>query len=182
MNFAIDLKTGKLNQIDVPVMKGKKTEDRISKLSLKYSIVRTTALSEDGTDIPISIVFNNQNGALQTPAPCPGPLVLVAYGAYGVSVPVEFDPQIFALLERGFTVAYAHCRGGGEYGAVWHKQGRGHSKWNTCNDYTSCAQYLISKEYTSPSMLCGMGSSAGGLIMGVMANESPNMFAALVMR
>jgi oligopeptidase B len=86
------------------------------------------------------------------------------------------------LLERGYSVTYAHCRGGGEYGQSWHDDGKQMNKWKTFEDFATCAEHLITRSYTIPSLLCGIGSSAGGLIMGVMANQYSHLFGAIIMR
>ena len=101
---------------------------------------------------------------------------------------MHFDPQVYALLERGWLVAFAHCRGGGELGAAWHQAGKGPRKWNTYKDFAACARLLSDRDphrglgVTSPGLMCASGGSAGGLVMGVMANEYPQLFAALLMR
>ena len=213
MHFAVDLKSGVPRKIVETPGRGKKKVDPIKKVLEKYSIITETAVSDDGTELPVTIVFKkclskgithiptakpvptqvpipidsdcssaHVSAEIERPETVPGPLVLIGYGSYGVSIPVGFDPQIIALLERGFTVAYAHCRGGGEYGATWHEQGKGLKKRNTFTDYITIAEYLIKQGYTLPALLCGLGSSAGGLIMGVIANEAPHLFAALIMR
>ena len=212
MHFAVDLKSGLPRKIVDTPGKGKKKVDPIVKILEKYSIITETAVTGDGTraEIPVTIVFKKYTAKCVThpsvkptpisvtnsgdptsaqipvererPEAIPGPMVLIGYGSYGVSVPVGFDPQIIALLERGFTVAYAHCRGGGEFGATWHEQGKKLKKCNTFTDYIAIAEYLIQQGYTVPALLCGLGSSAGGLIMGVVANEAPHLFAALIMR
>lgn len=178
MHFSIDLKSGSLLEHgldDDGTGIGESTSMK-NKLN-KYRITTETVISSDGTEVLLTMV--HPKGAT---LPSPRPFVLIGYGAYGIPVSLEFDPQTLALLEKGFCVGYAHCRGGGELGAAWHAAGRGMLKRNTFNDYKACAEYLIAKGWTSPSLLCGMGVSAGGLIMGVMANECSHLFVALVMR
>ena len=115
----------------------------------------TTSKSIPNTDPNASQTPRSPQTPTSNLTPNPGPMVLIGYGAYGVSVPVEYDAQVFTLLERGFSVGFAHCRGGGEYGAAWHAGGRGLSKRNTFEDYARCAEHLIASGYTSPSQLCG---------------------------
>lgn len=217
MHFSVDLNTGLPRKIEESLVKGKRKINPLQKILEKYTIITETAVSEDGIEISVTIVFKSPSSKDTTPlcnpvhrktalisAPVPspgqksfgtpvsvpgqrlvgspGPMVLIGYGAYGVSVPVDYDPQTITLLERGFTIGYAHCRGGGEYGAKWHSEGREFKKYNTFKDFITCSKYVIERGYTSPSLLCGMGSSAGGLIMGVMANEASQLFAALIMR
>ena len=145
-----------------------------------YRVFTEMALSRDGTSVPVTIVEKRTGDDDITPTP--GPFVLIGYGAYGIPISMEFDPQVMTLLQRGFSVGYAHCRGGGEYGSHWHASGKGMLKWNTFHDFVACAEHLILRRYTAPSFLCGMGTSAGGLIMGVMVNKFPDLFTALIMR
>ena len=178
MHFTIDLKDGSLVKrgLDIGDTGIGEITSMMDKLN-KYRMTTETVNSSDGTEVLLTIV-HPVGGKL----PDPRPFVLVGYGAYGISVSLEYDPQVLALLERGFCVGYAHCRGGGEFGAAWHAAGKGMHKRNTFSDFKACAEYLIANKWTSPSQLCGLGVSAGGLIMGVMANEHSHLFVALVMR
>lgn len=199
LHLTIDLMTSELTRNDCRVRSKESAADSIH--GGEYRIVTEMASSSSSGDcvsVPITVVTRRCT-AIGTaigsgsradphlvphpdPPPVPGPFLLVGYGAYGMSLSVGYDPQVMTLLQRGFSVGYAHCRGGGEYGSHWHTAGKGMLKWNTFNDFAACAEHLISRGYTSPSLLCGMGTSAGGLVMGVMANEFPHLFAALVMR
>jgi protease II len=190
MHFTIDLRTSELKRTDC-LVGSKNTGDLIDRGI--YRIVTEMAPSSStgaSVSVPITIVSKRRSGersgSLSDPTPepvsVPGPFLLIGYGAYGIPLSVGYDPQVMTLLGRGFSVGYAHCRGGGEFGSHWHTAGKGILKWNTFNDFAACAEHVISRGYTSPSLLCGMGTSAGGLIMGVMANEFPHLFAALIMR
>ncbi len=86
-------------------------------------------------------------------------------------------PVSLAWLERGGVLAFAHVRGGGEYGDGWHKAGQKLTKPNTWRDFIACAEYLIEKEYTSPARLAGEGESAGGVLIGRAITERPDLFA-----
>jgi oligopeptidase B len=108
------------------------------------------------------------------------PLLLYGYGSYGLSMPVAFSSNRLSLLDRGMMYAVAHIRGGGELGKPWHDTGRMHLKMNTFTDFISCADYLFGKRYTSPERLVIEGGSAGGLLMGAVANQRPEMFRAVV--
>ncbi|KAL0584183.1 hypothetical protein ABG067_005957 [Albugo candida] len=110
------------------------------------------------------------------------PTLLVGYGAYGTNIEADFELEHLSLLTRGWVIALAHTRGGGELGLSWYYQGRGLSKEHTFDDFYSCARYLLDKRYTSSQLLAGKGTSAGGLLMGVMANRYPHLFQALVMK
>jgi prolyl oligopeptidase len=106
------------------------------------------------------------------------PTVLYGYGAYGDSSDPTFEPNYLAWLERGGVFAYAHVRGGGEYGNDWHTGGQKLTKPNTWRDFIACAEYLVEKKYTSPGRLAGQGISAGGVLIGRAITERPELFAA----
>lgn len=107
---------------------------------------------------------------------------MLGYGAYGASVELGYRPYVSALVDAGWLVALAHVRGGSERGTAWYHAGRQLSKWNSFKDFARCAEYLIDERFTEPKLLCAASSSAGALIMGVMANEYPDMFKALLFR
>jgi prolyl oligopeptidase len=105
-------------------------------------------------------------------------VLLNGYGAYGTSLDAYYDPVNLAWLERGGVLAFAHVRGGGEFGDDWHKAGQKLTKPNTWHDFVACAEYLIEKKYTSPAHLAGEGESAGGILIGRSITERPDLFAA----
>jgi prolyl oligopeptidase len=127
----------------------------------------------DGTLIPLSIV--HQRGLKLDGS---NPVLLNGYGAYGSSLDANFDPIYLAWLERGGVLAFAHVRGGGEYGDDWHKAGQKLTKPNTWHDFIACAEYLVEKKYTTPARLAGEGESAGGILIGRSITERPDLFAA----
>ena len=108
------------------------------------------------------------------------PLLLYGYGSYGLSMESVFRSARLSLLNRGFIFAVAHIRGGQELGRQWYEEGKLLQKKNTFNDFMDCAQALTDKKYTSPSRLFAMGGSAGGLLMGVIANEAPQLFRGII--
>jgi protease II len=112
----------------------------------------------------------------------PGPLLLLGYGSYGVSLPMNYRPEHIVLLEKGWTLAFAHVRGGGELGLAWYHDGYRMKKWNTFLDFAACAEDLIRRGYTTERLMCGEFESAGGLIGGVMINEYPHLFAGIILR
>jgi len=137
--------------------------------------VEVKARSHDGVSIPLSIVYRkgtNLDGA--------NPTLLDGYGAYGYSYSPYFDPTQLAWYEKGAIYAVCHVRGGGEYGEEWHLAGKGATKLNTWRDFIACAQYLIDHKYTSPSHLAGMGTSAGGILIGRAITERPDLFGAAI--
>ncbi len=115
-------------------------------------------------------------GALQAPAPC----LLYGYGAYEHSIDPGFSSLRLSLLDRGFVFAIAHVRGGGELGRSWYEDGKLEAKTNTFSDFIACAQHLIDGGFTQPELLAARGGSAGGLLIGAVANEAPELFCALV--
>ena len=140
-----------------------------------YVSARIFATASDGTKIPCSVVYKNgmrRNGR--------NPLWLYAYGSYGSSIPVTFSYSRLALLDRGVIYAIAHIRGGGEMGELWRDQGRMMSKRNTFTDFIACAEHLIREKYTSADRLAIQGASAGGLLMGTVANMRPDLSRAVL--
>jgi oligopeptidase B len=150
----------------------------------RYVSERVQATAADGTLIPISLVYRRDAFAHEPrwPEESSGgaPLLLYGYGSYGISVPVTFSSNRLSLLDRGVVFAIAHIRGGGELGKPWHDAGRMREKMNTFTDFISCAEFLITKRYSSPGKLMIEGGSAGGLLMGAVANLRPYLFHAVI--
>jgi oligopeptidase B len=144
----------------------------------KYIIERLHAEASDGTEIPISLV--RRRDRIPNPISNKSPLLLYGYGSYGISIPVSFNSNRFSLIDRGFTFAIAHIRGGGELGKPWHDAGRMHKKLNTFSDFIECAEHLIALQYTEQSKLIIEGGSAGGLLMGAVTNLRPDLFKAVI--
>jgi oligopeptidase B len=141
----------------------------------QYVSERLHAASQDGTQVPISIVHRRD-----TPRDGSGPLLLYGYGSYGISVPVAFNSNRLSLLDRGVTFAIAHIRGGGELGKPWHDAGRMDKKRNTFTDFIAAAEHLIAEKHTSSRKLIIEGGSAGGLLMGAVANLRPDLFRIVI--
>ena len=141
----------------------------------QYESKRIWATSEDQKSIPISLVYHKKYRAENSKK-----LVLYAYGSYGSTIDPHFSIARLSLLNRGFTFAIAHVRGGEYLGRPWYDTGKLLQKKNTFNDYKSCALHLINEGYTNEGNLIGMGGSAGGLLMGVALNEYPNLFKAII--
>jgi len=138
-----------------------------------YRCERISATAPDGVSVPISMVY-------RVGVPPDAPTLLYGYGSYGHSIPAGFNSGRLSLLDRGFVYAIAHIRGGAEMGKSWHDQGRMHNKRNTFTDFIACAEQLIALGVTSPAKLAAMGGSAGGLLMGAVANMRPDLFRAIV--
>ena len=143
--------------------------------SKDYVTERLWANAIDGTRVPMSVV-RRQDAPLDGSAPC----LLYGYGSYEISIDPVFSSTRLSLLDRGFVFAIAHVRGGGELGRHWYEQGKMLSKPNTFTDFVSCAQHLVDTRWTSPDRLVARGGSAGGLLMGAVANIAPDLFRAIV--
>jgi oligopeptidase B len=141
----------------------------------RYEATRITARARDGTAIPISLVLPRAR------APGPAPLVLTGYGAYGYPLGASFSYSRVSLLERGVGYAIAHVRGGGELGKPWHDQGRMAHKRNSFGDFIACAEHLIAAGITAPDRLAIEGGSAGGLLVGAVVNQRPELFRAALL-
>jgi len=135
------------------------------------------AKSADGTMIPLSII-HKRGIALDGSHPT----WLTGYGAYGITYDPYFDPTILAFLERGGVRAFAHVRGGGEYGEDWHQAGQKLTKQHTIDDFIAGGEYLIEHKYTSAVHLAGEGTSAGGITIGRAITERPELFGAALIR
>lgn len=140
-----------------------------------YRSERIWATAEDGTEVPVSLVY--RRGALDGG---PAPMLLVGYGAYGYPYPTTFSHARVSLLDRGFVYAIAHVRGGGELGKTWHDRGRMEHKESSFSDFIAVAEHLIAEGYTTTPKLAVQGGSAGGLLMGAVANMRPDLFGAVV--
>ncbi len=141
----------------------------------RYQVEQIQATASDGVKVPISVV--HLKGAILNGK---GPLYLYAYGSYGAPMDVDFDSEIFSLVDRGVVYAIAHIRGGGEMGKAWHDDGRMMHKKNTFTDFIACAEYLTAQGYGSKDKLVIEGASAGGLLMGAVLNMRPDLFHAAI--
>lgn len=143
--------------------------------SQNYTSQRVYIPARDGVEVPVSIVYKKD-----TALDGKSPLLLYAYGSYGYSIDPQFSSVRLSLLDRGFVYAIAHIRGGEELGREWYEDGKLLKKLNTFNDFIDSAEYLIDHKYTSPSKLCAMGGSAGGMLMGGIINMAPELFQAVI--
>ncbi|KAA0993197.1 S9 family peptidase [Dyadobacter aurulentus] len=141
----------------------------------EYVTERLYATARDGVQVPISLVYKKTTG--KSPQ---SPLLLYAYGSYGYSTDPSFSSTRLSLLDRGFVYAIAHIRGGQEMGRQWYEDGKMFKKKNTFNDFIDCAEHLIKENYTSTAHLYAMGGSAGGLLMGAVANLRPDLWNGIV--
>ncbi|UPT70794.1 MAG: S9 family peptidase [Flavobacterium sp. JAD_PAG50586_2] len=140
-----------------------------------YIEERIWATAKDGTKIPISMVYRK---GIKKDAK--NPLLLYAYGSYGVTMDCHFSSVRLSLLDRGFIYAIAHIRGGEDLGREWYETGKLLKKKNTFTDFIDCSQFVIDQKYTSAQHLYAEGGSAGGLLMGAVINMAPNLYNGVV--
>ena len=133
------------------------------------------ASARDGESIPVTLLYRRDFALLQ-----PLPLLQIGYGAYGSSYDPDFNADRFSLVDRGFAVALAHVRGGQERGRRWYDDGRLLNKNNTFTDFIDVTEYLIAQGLADPERIVAVGRSAGGLLMGAIANMRPDLYAAVV--
>lgn len=136
----------------------------------QYVTERIFATAPDGMRIPMSLVYRKglvRDGS----APC----LLYGYGSYGIPMPASFSSNRYSLVDRGFVFAVAHIRGGGELGKPWHDAGKMLNKKSTFTDFIACAEHLVREKYTSQERLAITGGSAGGLLMGAVVNQRPDV-------
>ena len=140
-----------------------------------YTVERIWATAPDGVEIPMAIVYKKElkkDGS--------NPALIYSYGSYGISSDVYFSTAYYSLIDRGFVFAIAQIRGGSDMGEQWYEDGKLLKKKNTFTDFIACSEKLIADKYTSADKLAAMGGSAGGLLMGAVANMRPDMYQTIV--
>ena len=142
----------------------------------RYEARQIQAVASDGSAVPVSLVWRKDRRHDGVPQP----LLLDGYGAYGISNDVYFSSARLSLLDRGVVVALAHIRGGADLGRRWYDDGKLAKKMNSFTDFIACAEALVAQGWTTPSQLIIEGGSAGGLLMGAVANLRPDLFQAVV--
>jgi len=142
----------------------------------RYTQRREWATAADGTRVPVSLVYRADLVAPGTPAP----LELYGYGSYEHSIDPSFSIARLSLLDRGVVFAIAHVRGGGELGRFWYEDGKKLAKKNTFTDFVAAARHLVDTGWTTPDRMVAEGGSAGGLLMGAVANLAPELFAGIL--
>jgi oligopeptidase B len=145
-----------------------------------YRTERLWVTSEDGVRVPVSLVWRPEPDGLEGVAERPRPCVLYAYGAYEASMEPVFSSARLSLLDRGFVFALAHVRGGGEMGRGWYLDGKLANKQNTFSDVIAVARHLIDEGWSTPDRMVVRGGSAGGLLVGAVINQAPELFAGAV--
>ena len=140
-----------------------------------FEVVREEAVARDGSRVPLSILRRRGTALDGT-----NPTLLTGYGGFGVSTEPSFDPGALVWLEQGGVLAVANIRGGGEFGEDWHRAGNLTRKQNVFDDFAACARFLIAAGYTRPTRLAIEGGSNGGLLVGAMLTQHPELFGAVV--
>ena len=140
-----------------------------------YITRRIYARASDGAEIPISIL-HHRDTAIDGSAP----LLLYGYGSYGIAMPASFSTTRFSLVDRGFVYAIAHIRGGKDKGYAWYTDGKRQAKRNTFTDFIAAGEHLASENFTTRGNIIGHGGSAGGMLMGAVANMAPNLFNGII--
>lgn len=140
-----------------------------------YVTRRVHAPAEDGKFVPVTLLYKKTT-RLDGSAPC----LLYGYGSYGVTIPAAFNSNCLSLVNRGFVYAIAHIRGGKDKGFSWYEEGKRQSKKNTFSDFIAAARHLIDTGYTAKGRIVAQGGSAGGMLMGAIANMAPELFAGII--
>lgn len=140
-----------------------------------YVTERIFVKARDGADVPVSILYRKETKRDGT-----APLLLYGYGSYGISIPAGFSTTRLSLVDRGFIFAIAHIRGGKEMGYRWYTDGKRDKKTNTFTDFIDCGEALMAKGYTKRGRIVANGGSAGGLLMGAVANMAPDLFLGII--
>jgi oligopeptidase B len=140
-----------------------------------YETRRLFATAPDGEEVPVTLLYR-KGLELDGSAPC----LLYGYGAYGHSMPAGFSVSVLSLVDRGFVYAIAHIRGGMDKGYRWYKNGRAAHKTNTFTDFIAAAEMLIEKGYSAKGRIIAEGGSAGGMLMGAIANMRPDLWGGVI--
>ncbi|MCB1495196.1 MAG: S9 family peptidase [Bauldia sp.] len=140
-----------------------------------YVTRRVFAEAPDGETVPVSLLYRRD-----TPIDGTAPCLLYGYGAYGITIPASFSTTRLSLVDRGFVYAIAHIRGGKDKGFHWYADGRREKKVNTFTDFIAAGRHLVAEGFAAPDGIVGWGGSAGGLLIGAVANMAPDLFAGLI--
>jgi oligopeptidase B len=140
-----------------------------------YVTRRLQAPAEDGELVPVTLLYRTG-----TPLDGSAPCLLYGYGAYGIAIPASFSTRVLSLVDRGFVYAIAHIRGGNDKGHRWYLSGKREHKTNTFSDFIAAARFLAAEKITSAGRIVAHGGSAGGMLMGAVANMAPNLWGGVV--
>ncbi|WP_426228647.1 S9 family peptidase [Pararhizobium sp. DWP3-4] len=140
-----------------------------------YVTRRVMAPASDGAEVPVTLLYRKD-----TPLDGSAPCLLYGYGAYGIAIPASFNTNCLSLVDRGFVYAIAHIRGGKDKGFAWYEDGKMEKKTNTFKDFIAAADYLNQQKFTSYANIVAEGGSAGGMLMGAIANMAPEKFKGVI--
>jgi oligopeptidase B len=140
-----------------------------------YVTRRVLAPTSGGDTVPVSLLYHKT-----TPLDGAAPMLVYGYGAYGISIPAAFNSNRLSLVDRGFVFAIAHVRGGTEKGWRWYREGKLAAKQNTFSDFIAATEYLVACKFAAPNKVVAQGASAGGLLIGAVANQRPDLYTALI--
>ena len=141
----------------------------------RYVTRRLMAPAADGELVPVSVLYRKDT-LLDGSAPC----LLYGYGAYGIAIPASFSTNCLSLVDRGFVYAITHIRGGKDKGYGWYEDGKREHKQNTFTDFIAAARHLVAERFTAHDRIVAQGGSAGGMLMGAVANMAPEAFGAVI--
>jgi oligopeptidase B len=140
-----------------------------------YVTRRVLAKASDGESVPVSLLYRKT-----TPLDGTAPMLVYGYGSYGMSIPAAFISNRLSMVDRGFVFAIAHVRGGTEKGWRWYREGKLAAKQNTFSDFIAATEHLVTRKFAAPDKVVAQGGSAGGLLIGAVANQRPDLYAALI--
>ena len=140
-----------------------------------YVTRRVMAPARDGETVPATLLYRKE-----TPLGGSAPLLLYGYGAYGMTIPASFSTTALSLVDRGFVYAIAHVRGGQDKGYRWYKDGKREKKVNTFTDFIAVGEFLAREKFTARGRIVAHGGSAGGMLMGAIANMAPGLFLGVI--
>jgi prolyl oligopeptidase len=146
----------------------------------EFAVEQVFYKSKDGTRVPMILAYRKDQRAGSSSRPVPRPTLLYGYGGYNISLTPAFRPEYISWMEMGGVVAVANLRGGGEYGEDWHLAGKAHKKQNVFDDFIAAAEWLIKEGRTSSDKLAVMGGSNGGLLVGAVEVQRPELFGACI--
>lgn len=180
LRFSYSSPTTPQSTIDVDLTTGEQTVRKVQEVPsghnpADYAVRRIFAKASDGAEVPVTVLTradHKDNGS----APC----LLYGYGSYGISIPASFSTNALSLVDRGFVYAIAHIRGGKDKGFAWYKQGKAEHKVNTFTDFIAVRDHLVSSSIVDGSKIVAQGGSAGGMLMGAVANMAPEKFAGII--
>ncbi|WP_421852574.1 S9 family peptidase [Oricola sp.] len=140
-----------------------------------YVTRRIAVGSHDGAEVPVSLLYRKD-----TPLDGTAPCLLYGYGSYGIAIPASFNTNCLSLADRGFVYAIAHVRGGKDKGFAWYEDGKRAAKQNTFKDFVAVARHLADNGFSAPDRIVAQGGSAGGMLMGAIANMAPDAFGGII--